>query len=59
MSPMSKDENGWGSSYFTQNSPDKPCWLRGRHHGSGTPPPGQLHGHQQGGYFTYMKVNAM
>ena len=39
MSPLSKDETGHGSSYFTWNSPDKPSWLSGRHYGSGTPPP--------------------
>ena len=41
MSPLSKDETGHGSSYFTRNSPDKPSWLSGRHYGSGTPPPPQ------------------
>ena len=39
MSPLSKDETGHGSSYFTWNSPGKPSWLSGRHYGSGTPPP--------------------
>ena len=63
MSPLSKDETGHGSSYFTWNSPDKPSWLSGRHYGSGTPPPPQIrnmdnmkapmrqhkHGQSQGG----------
>ena len=39
MSPLSMDETGHGSSYFTWNSPDKPSGLSGRHYGSGTPPP--------------------
>ena len=38
-SPLSKDETGHGSSFFTRNSPDKPCWLNGRHYGRGTLPP--------------------
>ena len=39
MSPLSKDETGHGRSSFTRDSPDKPCWLSGRHYGSSTPPP--------------------
>ena len=38
MDPLSKDRPGHLSSCLTRNSPAKPCWLRGRHHGSGTPP---------------------
>ena len=43
MSPLSKDETAHGSSFFTQNSPDKPRWLSGRYNGSGTPPPPPPH----------------